>query len=80
MDGQRLFWNAKYISVTMDASPETLRESERVLRSDDGIIRFQAIRIETAVTRFGSRNYRNPYAPRAPKHELPDGYSLRYTS
>ncbi len=74
MDGQRVFWNAKFFSVIVDASPETMKESDRVLRSDDGIIRFQAIKIETAADRFGSKNFRNPYAPRAPKHELEDGF------
>ena len=49
------------MSVIFDASPDCLKETERVLRADEGIIRFQTIKINTATDRFFCKNYRNPY-------------------
>jgi ribosomal protein S6 len=46
----------------VDVSPEGLKEAERILRADEGVIRFHTVRAETAIERFGAKNYKNPYS------------------
>ncbi len=69
-DGHRWFWNAKFLTVTFDASPSCLVEAERVLRADDAVIRFHTIKVKTTADRFGARNYKNPYIVHDVKKDL----------
>lgn len=48
--------------MVVDISPEGLKEAERILRADEGVIRFHSVRAQTALERFGAKNYKNPYA------------------
>eukprot|EP01041_Mallomonas_annulata_P001212 gene1212-2359_t len=60
-DGQRYFWEARFITTTFDASPRGLVEAERTLKNTDGILRYVTLKQPTVIDRVNSRNYRNPY-------------------
>ena len=60
-DGERYFWEARYVSSFFDASPKALVEVNRFLRTEDGILRFYTLKRETAQKRVDSKNYRNPF-------------------
>ena len=72
-DGQRHFWEARFISATFDASPKCLSEAERQLKGEEGILRFHTTRVTSAVEKVNSRNFRNPYLQvltHSPTHSL----------
>lgn len=62
------------MTSTFDASPKTMFEAERVLRNEEGIIRFYTVKTETTIDRANTRNFRNPLwnVPRHKKASLPD--------
>jgi Ribosomal protein S6 len=60
-DGTRYFWDARYITTSFDASPKVLVETERLLRTEEGILRFFTIRGKTSIERCRGNSYRNPY-------------------
>jgi ribosomal protein S6 len=63
-EGDRYFWEARYVSTYFDISPKALPEVARFLRTEDGILRFDTLKRETANTRVASKNYKNPFAPK----------------
>ena len=60
-DGQRYFWEVRYVTSTFDISPKGLLEVERVVKSDEGVLRHFTTKVESASQRFNSRSYKNPY-------------------
>jgi ribosomal protein S6 len=72
-DGDRYFWEARYVSTFFDLSPKALPEVARFLRTEDSILRFDTLKRETANSRVASRNHRNPFFEK-PQEEKPDHY------
>lgn len=66
MDGTRHFWEAKFITATFDISPKGLKEVERTLRNEEGVIRFFTTKIDSGPQRFNTRTYQNPYLASVP--------------
>ena len=64
MDGQRLTWDARFVTATFDASPHCLAETERLLRGEDGVLRFHSVKQLSAADRVRARNWKNPYNKR----------------
>jgi hypothetical protein len=60
-DGQRYFWEARYITAYFDASPQCLSEVNRLLRNEGNVIRNVAIKMDTAHDRVTADTYKNPY-------------------
>jgi ribosomal protein S6 len=60
-DGLRYFWEARYVSSIFDLNPKALIEIERLLRTDEIILRFHTIRHVVSAEKFDSRSYKNPY-------------------
>ena len=60
-EGERYFWEARYVSTFFDANPRTLVDIGRMLRTEDGILRFFTLKRPTAKDRVASKNYRNPF-------------------
>jgi len=61
MSGQRYFWDARFVTTTFDASPETLGDIKRLLRDDEGVIRYFTTKQTTNIDRLTATNYKNPY-------------------
>ena len=59
--GERYFWEARYTSSFFDASPQTLREVGRMLKNEEGVLRFHTLRRDTTESRLRAMNWRNPY-------------------
>jgi ribosomal protein S6 len=68
-DGERYFWEARFVSTYFDANPRTLIDLGRMLRTEDGILRFFTMKKETGKDRVKAKNFRNPYSP---KTEIPE--------
>ena len=60
-DGTRLFWEARFVTASFDASPKCLTEIERLLRNEEGVLRFHFIKRDTTINRINSKTYKNPY-------------------
>ena len=60
-DGSRYFWEARYITASFDASPKVLVETERLLRNEEGILRFFTVKGKTSAERSRGLSYRNPF-------------------
>jgi ribosomal protein S6 len=64
-DGERYFWDARYTSSFFDANPRTLTEIGRMLRNEEGVLRFFTLKKPTTAERTASENYKNPYLKRS---------------
>lgn len=62
-DGERYFWEARYVSTYFDANPRTLIELGRMLRTEEGILRFFTLKRDTVKDRVAAKNFRNPFRP-----------------
>ena len=60
-EGQRHFWEARYITTLFDASPKCLIETERVLKNNEGLLRFFTIKQPSVIDRVNSKSYKNPF-------------------
>jgi hypothetical protein len=60
-DGSRYFWEARFVCSTFDASPQALKETERLLRNEEGVLKFFTVKLKTAVDRSKATSYKNPY-------------------
>ncbi len=61
VDGERHFWDARYVTATFDASPNCLKEVDRFLRNEEGILRHFPVKLDSAVDRANGKTYKNPY-------------------
>ena len=61
LDGTRYFWDARYVTVTVDASPTCLTELERFLKTEEVVLRQHVIKAKTNVDLSKATNYKNPY-------------------
>ncbi len=61
VDGERYFWEARYVTTMFDASPKSLREIERFLKNEEAILRQFTIKVDSAVDRAHGNTYKNPY-------------------
>jgi ribosomal protein S6 len=59
VDGTRHFWDARYVSSYFDASPKTLVEVERLLKNEEGVLRYFTVKKETGADRVRGGNYKN---------------------
>ena len=59
--GERYFNNARFITSTFDASPKMLIEIERLLRADDGVLRFYTTKAKSNIEKSRGLSFRNPY-------------------
>jgi hypothetical protein len=60
-DGSRYFWEARFTTVTFDASPSCLETIGRVMRQEEGVIRYFTAKKTSAIERVNGKNYKNPY-------------------
>jgi ribosomal protein S6 len=60
-DGSRYFWEARFVCSTFDASPAALKETERLLRNEESVLKFFTVKLKTAVDRSKATSYKNPY-------------------
>jgi len=63
-DGTRHFWDARYVSSYFDASPKALTEVARLLRNEEGVLRFFTVKKESGAQRVRSGNFRNIFSPK----------------
>ena len=49
------------MTATFDLSPKALIEIDRLLRNDDGVLRWYTTRAKSAFERVDSKCYKNPY-------------------
>lgn len=61
MDGQRYFFEARYITVTYDAHPKVLTETDRLLKSEEALIRSFVVKQRSAFDLARGVTYRNQY-------------------
>jgi ribosomal protein S6 len=47
--------------TTFDASPNSMKELERSLRNEEGIIRFYPLKLKSVFDKCRDTTYRNPY-------------------
>lgn len=60
-DGSRYFWEARFSTVTFDASPTALPTIARVIKQEEGVIRHFTLKLTSATDRINAMNYKNPY-------------------
>jgi hypothetical protein len=60
-EGERHFWNAKYVTATFDASPDCLAQATRILKMDGGVIRVHTLKLKSLQQSIKQNNYRNPF-------------------
>ena len=60
-DGSRYFWEARFTTVTFDASPSSLATIGRVIKQEEGVIRSFTIKLTSATDRVNAKSYKNPY-------------------
>lgn len=60
-DGSRHFWEARYVTVSFDASPSCLQETERMMRMEEGVLRVFTTKVDTHINKVNSKNFKNPY-------------------
>jgi hypothetical protein len=60
-DGERYFINARFITSTFDAAPKLLVDVERLLRGDEGVLRFYTSRTKNNIDKSRGTTFRNPY-------------------
>jgi hypothetical protein len=60
-EGSRYFWEARYVSVTFDAAPETLVELRRQANNEEGILKVFTVKHKNILKRSMGKNYKNPY-------------------
>jgi ribosomal protein S6 len=60
-EGDRYFWNARYVSAVFDIPVESMTDVTRFLKNEESVIRHHLTRLESNLDRAKSKNYRNPY-------------------
>lgn len=60
-DGDRYFWNARYVSAIIDVPSDALVDVNRFLKNEEAIIRHHLTRLESNVVAARGKTYRNPY-------------------
>ncbi len=60
-EGERYFWEARYITATFDASPNALKEATRVMKTDAGVLRVFTTKLQNALDVCQGHTYRNPF-------------------
>jgi len=60
-DGDRYFWNARFVTTTFDAAPKVLADVNRLLRDDEAVLRYHTTKIDSKMSRLRAANYKNPY-------------------
>jgi len=76
-EGKRHFWEARYVSTCFDASPTALVEIDRLLRNEEGVLRYFTVKKETALNRAKGLTYRNVFRidPKASQVTRPQPHS-----
>ena len=59
--GERYFDSARFITSTFDTSPKMLIEVERLLKADEGVLRFYTTRAKNNIVAARGTSFRNPY-------------------
>ena len=62
-------WDARYISTIIDASPYALKEVDRLLKNDEGILRYFTLKQTSAAQRAKNTGWRNPYMEKSSNTE-----------
>ena len=52
------------MTVTFDVSPKGLVEVERMLRNEEGVLRFFSLKVKASTDRLEAKNFKNPYTNR----------------
>eukprot|EP01039_Chlorochromonas_danica_P011117 gene11117-12385_t len=60
-DGDRYFWNARYVSAIIDVPSDGLVDVNRFLKNEEAIIRHHLTRLENNFVVARGKTYRNPY-------------------
>lgn len=61
VDGNKSFWKARYVTMSIDISPKGLRDISRSLHMEQGLLRFYTMRVKTSADRLPCKNYLNIY-------------------
>lgn len=67
VDGSRHFWEARFITSSFDANPKCLIELDRMLRNEEGVLRYFTEKKNTTIDKVNSKSYRNPYLEKVEK-------------
>lgn len=59
--GNKIYWDARYVSAYFDVTPKALTDINRILKLDEIVIRSHTIRVPSAVQKCDSKRYDNPY-------------------
>lgn len=60
-NGERYFVNARFITATFDANPKLLVDVERLLKGDEGVLRFYTSKTKNNIDKSRGLSFRNPY-------------------
>mmetsp|Transcript_17254 Transcript_17254/g.28850 ORF Transcript_17254/g.28850 Transcript_17254/m.28850 type:complete len:151 (-) Transcript_17254:189-641(-) len=70
-EGKKSFWSGRYVTVSMDISPQGLVELNRLHKSEEGILNIYTMKAKTSADRLETRNYKLPFK------DLPFGEDVR---
>jgi hypothetical protein len=70
--GNKSFWNARYLTVSLDLSSKQMLEVTDALKEEEPIMRVFVQKIRTAADRLETKTYKMPFQdlpfPKPPKH------------
>lgn len=61
LDGSRYFWEARFLTCTIDASPKCLEDIDRFIKTDGCVLRYFTIKTKATVDLVTNPSFRNPY-------------------
>ena len=68
-EGKKSFWDARYVTLSLDISPRGLAEVNKVLATEDCVIRSFTMKKSTMADRLETRGYKMPFKNlQFPKH------------
>jgi hypothetical protein len=72
--GNKSFWNARYVTVSLDLSPKQMIEITDSLKEEEPVMRVFVHKIRTAADRLETKTYKMPFQdlpfPKLPKQKI----------
>lgn len=62
MDGTRYFWDARFVTVTFEGSPQCLEQANRFLKTEELVLREFTTKAKSNLQLSRMMTYKNPYA------------------
>eukprot|EP01035_Chromulina_nebulosa_P002593 gene2593-3516_t len=60
-EGLRYYYDARYVSAYIDVSPKGIKDVDRVLKTNENVIRSHLIKAPSCIARINARRFNNPY-------------------